>query len=90
MIDDACNDRDILEPQPITVPIDPTIDQSTEPDKEIPSRRSQRIKTPALSNDYIYLNESDINFGQANDPNNFNEALPCSERNNGQQQFKEN
>lgn len=45
-------------------------------------RRFQRISRPILSNDYIYLYESDLNIDQANDSKSFDEAVSCWESNN--------
>lgn len=53
--------------EPIVLPSDPVVNQPAESNVEIPLKRSQMI-TLAISNDYIYLHQSDLNIGQSNDP----------------------
>ena len=45
----------------------------------MPLRRSTRIKKPAIPSDYVvYLQESDYDFGAADDPQMFSQAINCS------------
>ena len=48
-------------------------------DNDVPLRRSTRIKKPAIPSDYVvYLQESDYDFGAADDPQMFSQAVNCS------------
>lgn len=60
-------ERNTVMPKPIIIPNDYIFIRLEEPNVEIPSRRSQSIIRPALSNDYVYLYESDFNVGQCNE-----------------------
>lgn len=43
---------------------------------EVPLR-SQRIRKPTISNDYVYSNKSDFKIDQSNDSNSFDEVVSC-------------
>lgn len=63
------------EHEPANDPTHLVLNQSIEPAIEILLRGSQRIRTFALLDNYVYLHESDFNFGQVSDNNSFDEAI---------------
>ena len=47
---------------------------------DVPLRRSERIRRPAISDDYVvYLQEHDFDADSSSDPITFQEAISCSE-----------
>lgn len=65
-LDDVSDERNAVEPELITIPSKPVINQPVEPNVGIYLRRSKRIRKSALCLNYV-LYESDFNSGQAND-----------------------
>lgn len=78
-VDDGSVERNTVELEHVIVPSDPVVTQLVEPNMEMPSRRSQYIRKLTFYDDYVCLHKSHFNLGQANDPNNFSEAMSCSD-----------
>lgn len=63
-IDNINVERNTVEPKPIVITNDPIVNQPIEPNVEVLLRRSQRIRSPAISDDYVYFCDNDFNIGQ--------------------------
>lgn len=59
----------LVEPEPVVILDEPIVNSSTEPNIEISLRRSQPIRRPTISYDYIYLHENDFKIGQSKHSN---------------------
>ncbi|KAH9714963.1 Integrase catalytic domain-containing protein [Citrus sinensis] len=66
--------------------VDPELHHNMEPmiveddGTDVPLRRSERIRRPAISDDYVvYLQEHDFDADSSSDPITFQEAISCSE-----------
>ena len=61
------------------IPIDPVIQPPQQANNDVTLRRSNRIRKPAISSDYIvYLQASDIDIGVEDDPATFLQAISGS------------
>ncbi|TQD69871.1 hypothetical protein C1H46_044597 [Malus baccata] len=56
---------------------DVPMDSNTEVPHEpiLPLRQSSRIRKPTMSNDYVYLQESEFDFGDVDDPLTYSQAM---------------
>lgn len=70
--------RGNVEPKPVLIPNDPTVNQPAKLNVEISLRRWQHIRRPTLFDDHVYLHESDSNIGKSSYPNSFDEVVSCS------------
>lgn len=64
-----------IEKETIIVLEEPIVYQPIEPITEVPLRRSQHIKRPAISERLFYFHKSNFNICQSNDLNSYDEAL---------------
>ncbi|KAL5555215.1 hypothetical protein UlMin_037451 [Ulmus minor] len=68
----------VLTPNSVEEPSSIQVDESQQPQDEVPIRRSTRERRKEISNDYvIYLHEHEFDMGLEDDPTSFNQVKLC-------------